>query len=391
MAEHGDNLHYQAPRRLKLYGVIAVCVFLLVLVLGIVSRMDAAHRLAGEASAGAIPTVAVISPTTATQGQTLVLPGSVKAFYEAPIYAQVSGYLQSWTADIGTQVKAGQLLGTIATPNLDQQLAQAQANLASAQASEQIAATTARRWDDMRKADAVSQQDADVKDADYAAARAATGAAQAAVAGFQAQEAFKRIVAPFDGIVTVRNTDIGALIATGAPGQIPLFVVDDETRLRIYVNVPQSYAAEVKTGSGASFTVPEYPGRVFQARLAANAGAIDPSSGTLLVQFQADNSGGALQPGDYAQVHINLPASAQALSLPSSALMFRDSGMAVAAVGPDGRVVIKPVSIGRDLGNVVEIADGIGKDDQIINNPPDALEPGDEVNIAPAATQARAN
>ena len=391
MAEQDDILRYRAPRRLKLYFCIAACVFLLVLLTGIVSRVAATHRLAEAATAASIPTVSVISPTASSQAQTLVLPGTVKAYYEAPIYAQVSGYLQSWTADIGTPVRAGQLLATIATPNLDQQLAQAQANLVSAISNEQIAATTAHRWDQMRVGDAVSQQDADVKNADYQAAHAATEAARAAVAGLQAQEAFKRIVAPFDGIVTARNTDIGALISTGSPGQTPLFIVDDESRLRIYVSVPQNYAAEVKNCSGASFTVPEYPGRVFQATLAANANAIAPSSGTLLVQFQTDNAANALQPGDYAQVHISLPADAQALSVPSSALMFRDSGMAVAIVGPDGRAVIKPVSIGRDFGNVVEIADGISKTDQIINNPPDALKSGDQINIATAGTQPNAN
>jgi membrane fusion protein, multidrug efflux system len=386
MADHADILHYKTPRRLKLSFIIAAVIFLVVLLAGIASRVIAAHRLDGATSAAAIPTVSVISPSYSTQAPTLVLPGDVKAFYEAPIYAQVSGYLQSWSADIGTPVHKGQVLATISTPNLDQQLAQAQANLVSALANEQIAATTAQRWDKMRAGEAVSQQDADVKDADYQAAHAATEAAHAAVAGLQAQEAFKNIVAPFDGVVTARNTDIGALISTTSASPTPLFVVDDVSRLRIYVSVPESYAAEVKTSKVATFTVPDYPGRKFQATLAATADAIDPSSGTLLVQFQADNASGELQPGDYAQVTIELPADAQALALPSSALMFRDNGMQVATVGPDNRVVIKPISIGRDLGNVVQIATGIGKGDRIINNPPDALEEGDQVQLAPAKT-----
>ena len=381
--EQDDNLRYKAPRRLKLFFVIAAAVFLFLLVNGIISRTTAAHKLQTAASASAIPTVAVITPKPAAQSQTLVLPGTVKAYYEAPIFAQVSGYLQSWTTDIGTPVKRGEVLATIATPNLDQELAQAKATLASAIANEQIDALTAKRWDAMRVGEAVSQQDADQKDATYSAAHATTEADRATVAGFEAQEAFKTIVAPFDGIVTARNTDIGALISTGAPGQMPLFTVDDESRLRIYVSVPESYAAEVKSSSGATFTVPDYPGRSFTARLAATADAIDPTSGTLLVQFETDNSAGTLQAGDYAQVTINLPANDQSLSVPSSALMFRDSGMAVAEVGPDGRVTIKPISIGRDLGNVVQISSGIGKDDRIIDNPPDSLEPGDQVAIAP--------
>ncbi len=388
MTGQGDILHYQPPRRLKLYGFIALIAFLLILIFGLLSRMDAARRLAENADASTAPIVAVITPSAATQPQILILPGAVKAFNEAPIYAQVSGYLQNWQADIGTPVQAGQVLATIATPNLDQQLAQAQANLAAAAANEQIAAVTAKRWDMMRAQAAVSQQDTDDKDAQYQAARAAAGAARAAVEGLQAQEAFKHLVAPFSGTVTARNTDIGALITPGTPGQTPLFMVDDETRLRIYVSVPQAVAAKVRHAKGASFTVLEYPGRVFHAMLAATSGAIDPGSGTMLVQFQFDNKAGLLQPGDYAQVQISLPPSPHALSLPASALMFRDSGMAVAALGPDGRVIIKPVTIIRDLGSVVQIADGISKTDRIINNPPDALEAGDVVRIATAAPSA---
>jgi len=387
MADQHDLLRYQAPRRMKLYFIIAAAVFLFILIFGIASRVVAAHNLANQATASAVPTVAIIAPSAAMAAPTLVLPGSVKAFYTAPIYAQVSGYLQSWSTDIGTPVKAGQLLATISTPNLDQQLLQAQASLVSSQASEQIAAVTAARWDKMRVGEAVSQQDADQKDADYQSAKATTAAARAVVAGLQAQESFKRIVAPFDGIVTARNTDVGALISTGSPTQTPLFVVDDESRLRIYVSVPESDAAQVKNSSGAIFTVPEYPGRDFHATLAATADAIDPTSGTLLVQFQADNASHELQPGDYAQVKILLPAQDQSLSLPSSALMFRDNGMQVATVGPDNRVVIKPITIGRDLGNIVQIATGISRDDKIINNPPDALAQGDQVAVAPVKAQ----
>jgi membrane fusion protein, multidrug efflux system len=384
MADQEDILRYEAPPRLKLYFIIAAAVFALILVSGTFTRVFAAHKLAAATASASIPTVALIAPSAPTQAPTLVLPGNVKAFYEAPIYAQVSGYLQNWTADIGAKVKAGEVLGTISTPNLDQQLAQAEANLNSAIASEKIAATTADRWNAMRVGDAVSQQDADQKNADNQSAHAATEAARAAVAGFQAQEGFKQIVAPFDGIVTARNTDIGDLITSG--GSTPLFVVDDESRLRIYVSVPEAYAAEVKQSSGASFTVPDYPGRIFKAALAATAGAIDPNSGTLLVQFQADNQDGALQAGDYAQVTIALPADEQALSVPSSALMFRDNGMEVATLGPDNRVVVKPVTIARDFGNTVQIATGISKDDRIINNPPDALEAGDEVQVAQTNT-----
>jgi multidrug efflux system membrane fusion protein len=389
MSNNSDAI--AAPgHRGRMVALISVVVAGGLAAFGIWSRSDTVASLKQEADDTAIPRVQVVSPKLGPPHSTLTLPGNIDAWYEAPIYAQVSGYLQSWTADIGTQVKAGQLLATISTPNLDQQLAQAQANLVSAMSNEQIAATTAARWNKMRVGDAVSQQDADQKNADYAAAHAATSAAQAAVNGFQAQEGFKRIVAPFDGIVTQRNTDIGALISTGTPSQIPLFVVDDESRLRIYVSVPEAYAAEVQQSKTASFTVPDYPSRTFQAALASTAGAIAPASGTLLVQFQVDNATGQLQAGDYAQVTITLPLEDQALSLPSSALMFRDNGMQVATLGPNNRVVIKPITIGRDLGNVVQIATGITKDDKIINNPPDSLAQGDQVNVAPAlAAKAR--
>lgn len=384
MADQDDPLRYHVPRGLKRAFLIAAAILLLILITGTASRILAAHRLAAQAANSGIPTVAVISPTQPATGQTLTLPGNIKAFYEAPIYAQVSGYLEDWDADIGTKVKKGQTLATISTPDLDQQLAQAEANLNSAIAAEQIANTTAARWTKMRQGDAVSQQDADQKNADATSARAAVAAARAAVAGLQAQEGFKTITAPFDGIVTQRNTDIGALITTGGTSQTPLFVVDDESRLRLYVSVPQAYAAEVRQIKGADFTVPDYPGRIFHAALTTTAGAIDPASGTLLVQFQVDNAAGTLQPGGYAQVSISLPADTQALSVPASVLMFRDNGMEVATLGPGNRVIIRQVTIGKDLGKTVQLATGITANDKIIDNPPDSLAQGDLVEVAAA-------
>jgi RND family efflux transporter MFP subunit len=252
----------------------------------------------------------------------------------------------------------------------------------------QLAASTARRWNALLAKDAVSQQAADEKNSDLAVKLAAVQAARANVERLNALEAFKQILAPFDGVVTSRNIDVGALVSVG--GQTPLFTVDDEHRLRIYVNVPQVYSAEVKPGSKASFTVPEYPGQGFNAVLVSTASAIDPASGSLLVEFQTDNSAGMLHPGDYAQVHIDLPKDDQAVTVPPSALMFRDTGMEVATLGPGNHVVLKAVTIGRDMGSVVEIASGLTHEDKVIDNPPDALQQGDLVRVAAPAANANA-
>jgi RND family efflux transporter MFP subunit len=386
LPEHADILRYTSPKRLKISFIIMLCVAAFIVAAGITSRMHANQKLVASTNAAAIPTVNVISPDRGGGNRSLVLPGDIRAFYEAPIFAQVSGYLKSWNVDIGTRVKAGQLLAEINTPDLDQQLVQAQANLATAAANQQLAATTARRWNRLLAKDAVSQQDADDKNGDLAAKTAVTAAARANVERLQALEAFKRIVSPFAGVVTSRSTDIGALIAVGSPNQTPLFTVDDEHKLRIYVSVPQIYSAEVKPGTNATFTVPEYLGRTFTATLASTADAISTNTGTLLIQFQVENANNVLHPGDYAQVHMVLPVNAQALSVPSSALMFNDNGMEVATVGTNDHVVLKPVTIGRDLGVTVEIASGITKDDRIINNPPDSIRQGDLVNVAGASS-----
>jgi RND family efflux transporter MFP subunit len=390
MPEDVDILRYEQPKRLKLAGIVVVCIAVFVVAYGIISRIDASQKLAAATDTAAIPTVNIISPNSGGGDSTLVLPGNIRAFDEAPIFAQVSGYLKRWYVDIGSPVKAGQLMAEIDTPDLDQQLVQAQADLATAVANQELASSTARRWNELLAKDAVSQQDADDRNGDLAAKVALTAAARANVERLQALETFKRIVAPFDGVVTSRSTDIGALISVGTPGQIPLFTVDDEHKLRIYVAVPQVYSAEVKPGTSADFTVPEYPGQTFPATLASTAGAISTGSGTLLVQFQVENTNNMLQPGDYAQVHIALPANAQAVSVPASALMFRDAGMEVATLGAGDHVVLKPVTIGRDLGTTVEIDSGLSSSDRVIDNPPDSLRQGDPVYVASPGAGANA-
>jgi multidrug efflux system membrane fusion protein len=387
MSKDDDILKYTPPTRLKLAACIALIGAAGIVAFGIVSRDHASAGLAIATTAQAVPTVNLVTPS-AGGARDLVLPGDVRAFNEAPIYAQVSGYLQDWYVDIGTKVKAGQMLALIETPDLDQQLAQAQANLETAIANAHLAATTAQRWNALLAQDAVSQQDADDKNGALQANIAELAAGHAEVQRLQAMEAFKRITAPFDGVVTSRSTDIGALISVGTPNQPPLFTVDDEHRLRIYVSVPQAYSADIKPGMTARFTVPEYPGQSFTATLDSTAEAINANTGTLLVQFQTDNTSHQLQPGDYAQVKFNLPADTGALTLPSSALMFRDAGMEVATLGPNNRVRLQAVTLGRDFGPTVEIATGLNASDRVINDPPDVLRTGDVVQIAPSTAYA---
>jgi RND family efflux transporter MFP subunit len=385
MPDEPNPLRHMVPRRLKTVGVVALCVALGIAVLGVVARVSADQHVKSVTDAQAIPTVAVIDLNGTTGVQHLVLPADVQALNTAPIYARVSGYLKRWYADIGAPVKAGQTLADIDTPDLDQQLAMAKADLVTAQANEHLSRTTATRWSGLLAQDAVSQQDADNKNGDLAAKAALAAASRANVARLEALESFKHITAPFDGVVTTRATDIGDLISAGSPASAPLFTVADESRLRIYVRVPQSYSADITPGMTASFMVPEYPGRSFVATLAASADAITPQSGTLLIQLQAENTDRALKPGDYAQVRFKLPAKSGTILVPSTTLMFRDAGMSVAVIGPDGRVAIKSVTIGRDLGSTVEITAGLAQADRVIDSPPDSLRPGDQVRIAAGA------
>ena len=330
-----------------------------------------------------VPTVSVISPRAGASGQNLVLPGTLSAFYDAKIYAQVAGYVKSWNRDIGAHVKKGEVLAVIDTPELDQQITQARADLSAAVAAQKLSAVTAARWHDLLRQDAVAQQDVDIKDADLAAKNEALKSAQANLDRLLATKKFAQITAPFDGVVTARNLDIGALVGSSSTGN-PLFTVSDTHSLRLYVNVPQSYTAEIVPGMTVSLTVPEYPGRAFPAHLSSTSGAISSQSSTMLVQFEAANPDGLLKPGDVAQVDLRLPAQGN-LRLPAGALIFRASGLAVATVGPDDHVRIKPVTIGVDLGASVLVSSGLAPGDRVISNPPDSLASGDVVRIAPSS------
>ncbi|GAB2573724.1 efflux RND transporter periplasmic adaptor subunit [Dyella jejuensis] len=369
-------------RGLRLAGLVVAVVLVAVVATGLVTRATQASSLKSWTQEQAVPTVKIIMPEPGKSGPVLDLPGRLEAYIRAPIYAQVGGYLKDWKTDIGTPVKAGQLLGEISTPEIDQQLLQARADLASAKANADLAGITAKRWQAMLGSDSVAQQDVDQRTGDYAAKVALMKAAQANVDRLEATKAFARIVAPFDGVVTARDTDVGALINAGGGTGPELFVVSDTHKLRVYVQVPQSYGPSIHPGSGAVLVVPEYPGREFHAQVVASANAINAVSGTTLVQLQVDNADGKLMPGSFAHVHFNLPVDATALRVPASALIFDNAGLRVATVGAGDKVAFKKVSILYDYGKTVEIGSGLSPGDHVIDSPPDGIQDGDTVKIA---------
>jgi RND family efflux transporter MFP subunit len=379
-----DNmLRYTPPPRLRLVGIIVACVAVVIVAAGLVTRVLANRSVSEWTADNALPTVSVINLGTDKKNGKLLLPGNVQAINSAPIYARVSGYLKKWYVDIGTPVKAGQLLAEIDVPDQDQQLAQAKADLGTAIANEKLSAETAKRYNLLSKENAVAPLLVDQANGDLAAKTAAVASAKANVDRLNDLTNFKSIVAPFAGIVTSRGTDVGQLVTVGAPTTTPLFTVTDDSKVRIYVNVPQDYSAQVHPGLQATFTVPEYPGQDFTATLVASAQSVDAQSGTVLMQLQAANPDHRLKAGDYAQVDFNLPAG-NAIQLPASALIFNSSGTAVATLGAGNHVVIKPISILRDLGTSVEIASGLSRNDKVIDNPPDSLRSGDQVQVAAA-------
>ena len=379
-----ELLQHRPIRWLKPAGLAGAALVALVVGAGLLSRTLAGDSLKHWTAEAAIPTVSVAPPDSSLGASSLVLPGQVDAFFAAPIHARVNGYLKIWYTDIGAKVKAGQLLALIDTPDLDQELAQAKANLATAQANQQLAEETAKRWNTLWAQDAVSKQETEDRNGDLAAKTALVNAASADVQRLQALEGFKRIIAPFDGEVTARTTDIGQLIAAGAANDPGLFTVSDVHRLRIYVSVPQAYAAQIHAGQNVSLTVPEYPGRTFLATVASTAGAIGAQSGAQLVEAQIDNPDGTLTPGDYAQVTFQLPAQSGAVRVPASALLFRHDGMNVALIGPDNRVTLRHVSVASDLGSTVDLAAGVAPTDRVIDNPPDSLVDGERVRVTGA-------
>ena len=354
------------------------------LVWNLFSAHRAAARLKQDTEAQAVVIVATTQPRPQADASDLVLPGSMQANYDAPIYARTNGYLKRWLVDIGTQVKAGQVLGEIESPEVDQQLRQAEADVATAQANEKIASVTAERWRNLRATDSVSKQEADEKISLAASTDAQVQAAKANVQRLRELAGFQKIVAPFDGVVTARNTDVGQLINAGSGSGPELFRIADTKRLRLYVRVPQTYAAQMQTGVMASLVFPDRPGKQYAARLESTSSALDAASRTLLAQLIVDNKNNELLPGAYVEVHFNLPAEAGAKSfkLPANVLLFRGDGMHVATVDAKGRIVMKAVTLGRDYGSDIEVVQGLQPDDNVVLSPPDSLTDGAVVRVA---------
>lgn len=357
-----------------------------VIVFGLMSRRAQTQELQTLAMAQSVPAVKVVSPT-AMAAVGLELPARVEAWTRAPLNARVSGYLKSWKADIGSKVKAGQLLAEIETPELDQQLSQAQSELATARSNAALAATTAQRWQALLGSDSVSRQEVDEKVGDLSAKESLVKGLQANVERVLATKQYARLVAPFDGVVTARNIDIGALVTAGsAPGQ-ELFVVSDIRRLRVYVTVPQRQVPGIKIGSEAKLAVPERPGQSFKARVESLAQAIQPGTGGMLVQLVVDNAPGELLPGSFATISFPQVSNSGRFGVPPGALIFGQEGVRVALLQGD-KAVVKPVSISRDLGSVVELEAGISPTDRVIDSPPDGLTSGDRVRVTNDASKA---
>lgn len=368
--------------KLRTFGIIAGVGLAAVVVVGISTRSNGDAKLREWTEAQAVPSVAVTLPDAKPLNAKIDLPGRLEAYSRAPIYARVSGYLKNWYVDIGASVKAGQTLAEIDAPDLDQQLLQARADLANSQAAAKLSAATLSRRKTLLASNFVSQQEIDERSADLASKEAQVRAQQANVERLEALASYKTVTAPFDGIVTERNTDVGALINGGTGAGAAMFVVSDAKKLRLYVNVPQNYLPSIKIGAKASVSVPEYAGRTFPATVEASAQSVDMASGTTRMQLVLDNSTGELRPGAYADVQLNLTRDTQPLSIPASALIFNNSGLRVATVTPADKVLFKKVTIARDLGREIEIATGLSADDRVIVTPLDGIADGDQVRIA---------
>ena len=368
-------------RKLGIAGVLGLTVAVVIVVNGIRAREQASAELRQWTDDQAIPTVGVVQPDARVLSTTIDLPGRLEAYSRAPIFARVSGYLKSWSADIGARVKAGDVIAEIEAPDLDQQLLQARADLVSQEASAKLSEATLTRRRTLLASNFVSMQEIDERTADLSNKKAAVKAAQANVERLEALAGYKKITVPFDGIVTARDTDLGALINAGGGGT-PMFVISDTARLRLYVNVPQNYVPQIKIGARAVVTVPEYPNRTFPATVEASAQAVDVNSGTTRMQLGLDNASGELMPGGYASVKLGLQRDSVPLHIPASALIFNQNGLRVATVGAGDKVRFKTVTIARDLGRDIEIGSGLNADDRVIVAPPDGIADGDQVRVA---------
>jgi RND family efflux transporter MFP subunit len=365
-------------------GIVAALIVGVLVLAGAITllqRVAAQRALADETERAAVPVVAVVHPIAEKPDEELVLPGSLQAFQESPIYARTSGYLLKWYKDIGSRVKKGDLLADIDTPEIDQELRQVQAARQTILEQVQLAKSSAARWQDLRKSDSVSQQETDERSSAFQQAQANLAAADANLKRLQEMESFKHVYAPFGGVITKRNVDPGALINAGAGGRQMFDIAQVET-LRAFVNVPQAYTPSIKTGMTATVTMQEFPGEKFAGKVARTSDAIDPATRTMLTEVDVNNRDGRLLPGSYGQVHFSVKYGANKVTIPVNAMIFRSEGARAAVVGADGKVHLRPISIGRDYGTRLEVLDGVNVDDQVIVNPSDSLEDGQQVRIA---------
>ena len=391
----GDDAGQSAQRRRALRGTkIVALVVLALLAVGaartVVSRISNARTLEAGVADNAKPYVRVTQPQRSGSGDKLALPGTLQGNVQAPIAARANGYLKRWTKDIGSRVERGELLAEIETPEIDQQLSQSIAARDQAAASLSLSRSTVERWEGLRKKDVVSQQDLEEKRSAVTQQQANLAAADANVQRLRQLESFKRVVAPFDGVITRRNVDVGDLIdAAGGAGGRAMFVLSQTDPLRVYVNVPQSYAQLIKVGQPVAVSQNELRGQSFDGKIARTAASIDTATRTMQVEIALPNRDGVLLPGAYVQVALPLAAS-QALAIPTNALLFRGEGTRVAIVDAQGRVQLRPITLGRNLGESFEVLDGVSAKDRVVLNPPDSLADGDLVALAPAAGEAAA-
>lgn len=383
VSENPEDRLIGTPSLLKRRFALAALLALALAVGGVLFRQHSASRLAELTKEGALPSVALVAPSAGPGLQDVMLPGNVQSFYDARIRSRVQGYIRDWKYDIGAKVKAGDVLATIEAPDLDQQLQQAKAELSRAEAVVDLAKLTSKRWSALRSSTAVSQQSADEKSGDYSAKVAAAQAARANVERLKALQSYLQITAPFAGVITARNVDIGALV--GPEMAMELFSVADVHKVRIYVGAPQVYASSIKIGVKARLKLPQYPDRMFDAEVVTTSNAIAEKSRTLLVQLLADNRDGALLPGSYADVHFQLPGRPGVLRIPAAAIFFQGNKLAVATVVGGNSVKIKAINVARDLGKEIEVDGGVSPDDRLILNPPQTLSDGDEVRIVESA------
>ena len=374
------------PRKALMIVGAVVLVLLLGGLASMLSRIHDSHVLADETQQDAVPTVAIIHPTPEKADEELVLPGTLQAFIESPIYARTNGYLLRWYKDIGSRVKKGDLLADIDTPEIDQELMQARAARQQVVAAMDLAKINAARYQALRKTDSVSQEEADTQSSGYEQAQANLAAADANVKRLEELEGFKRVYAPFNGVITRRLVDPGALINAGINGAAgkELFDIATTDPLRVYVDVPQAYSPAIHAGVAATVTLQEFPGQKFHAAVARTADAIDITSRTLLTEVDVPNPDGKLLPGSFGEVHFQPHINANKVTIPQNAMLFRREGAQVAVVGADNKVELRHITIGRDFGNTLEIVGGVDEKDRVIVNPSDAIENGEKVNVAPA-------